>query len=172
MLMLSLIRHAKSSWDDPDLEDRERPLSRRGQKAAPLVGRYIAASLPPVSRVLCSDAVRTRATLTLVLAELAPPPPPIDYERSLYLAAPPIYLNQLSGCASTDTHVLVLGHNPGIHMLALELAGGGDYKALERLTGKFPTGALAVIEFDVRHWRDVTRASGRLTRFVTPKQLA
>lgn len=172
MLTLSLLRHAKSNWDDTDLDDHERPLSKRGARAAPLVGKFMARTLPPIARVLCSDAVRTRATLTLVLAELPAPPPAISYERDLYLASPGAYRRHIASCADTDTHLLVIGHNPGIHMLALELVGEGERRDLAALAGKFPTAALAVIDFPVSRWRGVIPATGRLRRFVTPKDLA
>lgn len=172
MLTLSLLRHGKSSWDDADLDDHERPLSKRGRKAAALIGKYMSLSLPAVTRVLCSDSVRTRATLMLVLSELQPPRPTVSYEPSLYLAAPDAYLSLLSSCVDTESHVLMIGHNPGIHMLALALAGEGDPSQLTHLAGKFPTGALAVIEFDAKRWRNASAANGRLSCFVTPKQLA
>ncbi|MFM1814534.1 MAG: hypothetical protein RLZ98_1229 [Pseudomonadota bacterium] len=171
MLTLSLLRHAKSSWDDTDLDDHERPLAKRGTKTAPLVGKFIANELPPINRVLCSDAVRTRATLTLVLAELGEPLPDISYEPDLYLATPATYLRHLARCADADSHVMMVGHNPGMQMLALELTKVGEKKDLAALAQKFPTAALAVIQFDARAWREACRASGQLVRFVTPKEL-
>ncbi len=172
MLTLSLLRHAKSSWADEDLDDHDRPLSKRGTKAAPLVGAYMAANLPPVNCVLCSDAVRTRATLTLVLSELAPPTPEIAYLEQLYLAAPETYIEHIRACPDTAKHVLVIGHNPGMHILALSLVRSGKKRDLAALGGKFPTAALAVVTFEQAAWRDIDTASGKLERYVTPKQLA
>ena len=172
MLTLSLLRHAKSSWSEPALDDHERPLAKRGTKAATKIGKFLAKNLPPISHVLCSDAVRTRATLTLLLAKLPQPRPRIEYQPALYLATPATYFNHISSCPSTAHHLLVIGHNPGIHMLALELTETGSEKDLAALAGKFPTAALAVIEFDYDHWRDIARAQGVLRRFITPKALA
>ncbi|HXF54451.1 MAG TPA: histidine phosphatase family protein [Hyphomicrobiaceae bacterium] len=172
MLTLSLLRHAKSSWSDPELDDHERPLAKRGIKDAPRIGRFMAAAKLVPDLVLCSGAVRTRATLTLVLAELPHTPAEILYEEDLYLAAPAAMLARLSKVKLPARHVLMVGHNPGLQALALELTGEGARKGLAGLAGKFPTGALAVIDFDLGSWSALRAASGRLRLFVTPRRLA
>lgn len=171
MLILSLLRHAKSAWDDPSLDDHERALAPRGIKAAPLVGRHIAREKLQPELILCSDAVRTRATLALLLPELVSPPPAIRYEPRLYLAAPDTILDVIAKSAGKARHVMVVGHNPGLHALALSLTGGGDKAALAELATKFPTAALALLTFQTRSWKDLQPASGRLQCFVTPRGL-
>jgi phosphohistidine phosphatase len=171
MLTLSLLRHAKSSRDDAELEDHERPLAKRGTKDAPRIGRFMAAEEVRPDLVLCSSAVRTRATLTLVLAELPGRPPEIAYDDELYLAAPPGLLGRLAKVKASVGHVLMVGHNPGLHALALALTGGGEHKALAGLAGKFPTGALAVIDFDAGSWSALKPGSGHLRLFMTPRRL-
>jgi phosphohistidine phosphatase len=171
MLTLSLLRHAKSSWDDTELEDHERPLAKRGTKDAPRIGKFMAAEELRPDLVLCSGAVRTRATLTLVLAELPGEPPEIVYDDALYLAAPPGLLGRLAKVKASASHVLMVGHNPGLHALALMLTGSGERKALAGLAGKFPAGALAVIEFDAGSWQALKSGSGRLSLFMTPRRL-
>ncbi len=116
--------------------------------------------------------MRTRATLALLLAELGPPPLRIVYDEALYLASPDAIRTELGRIDDSDAHVLVVGHNPGLHALALELVGGGDRKALAMLAREFPTGALAVLSFDVASWKDLKNASGHLDHFTTPRRLA
>jgi phosphohistidine phosphatase len=172
MLTLSLLRHTKSSWEDNALEDHERPLAKRGTKDAPRIGAFMAAEKLVPDLVLCSDAVRTRATLTMVLAELPGKPPEIAYDEGLYLAAPQELLGRLAKVRSSARHVLMVGHNPGLHALALALTGGGERKALAGLAGKFPTGALAVIDFETSSWAEVKAGRGRLRLYTTPRRLA
>jgi phosphohistidine phosphatase len=170
VLTLLLLRHAKSTWDDPELEDYDRGLATRGLKAAPRMGRYIATQHLKPDLVLCSGAVRTRATLALVLPELGSPPPRIRYDNALYLAGPDVLLDAI-GKAGTSPRVMLVGHNPGIHALALALTGGGDKAALAELATRYPTAALAVLTFPAAAWKDVAPATGRLERFVTPRGL-
>lgn len=172
MLTLSLLRHAKSSWDDRALDDHERPLAKRGTKAAPEVARYIKAEGLVPDLVLCSTAVRTRATLALLVAELGPPAPAIRFEDALYLAPSDVILSRIRAVETGVRHVMVIGHNPGMHALALELVGDGDRKTVASLATEFPTAALAVFAFDVGRWSEIGAASGRLERFVTPRRLA
>lgn len=170
MPTLLLLRHAKSSWDDPSLKDFERPLSERGENAAPRMGAYMAAQGLAPELILCSPAVRARQTLDLVLPHLAGGPT-VVYEDNFYLAAPSVLLARLRKVGATVHHVLVVGHDPGMQGLALELAGSGDAETLQSLGRKFPTGALAVIRFDVRDWSKVGPGKGSLELFVTPKTL-
>lgn len=171
MLTLSLLRHAKSSWADPELSDHERPLAKRGARAVPALAKFIRQEKLRPGLVLCSDAMRTRATLALLLAELGPPAPQVIYDERLYLAAPDAIRAALAGVSEDYAHVLVVGHNPGLHALALELVGEGDRKLLAALAREFPTGALAVFSFDVASWKDVQPAVGHLEHFTTPRRL-
>ena len=172
MLRLTLLRHAKSNWEDPELDDFERPLSKRGLKAAPEVGRELARLGPLPDRVLCSTAVRTRATLALVLAELDGPPPKISYEDSLYLALPELMLEDIQDKAGEARHILVVGHNPGMHGLALALTGDGKRKDIQAMAAKFPTAALAHLTFDTDDWGQVRPGTGTLHAFITPAKRA
>jgi phosphohistidine phosphatase len=172
MLTLSLLRHAKSSWSDPELDDHERPLAKRGAKAIPALAKFVRQEKLRPSLVLCSDAIRTRATLALLLAELGPPAPQVIFDDALYLASPDAIRTELGRVEGSATHVLVVGHNPGLHALALELVGEGDRKMLAMLAREFPTGALAVISFDATSWKDLKSASGHLEHFTTPRRLA
>lgn len=172
MLTLLLLRHAKSSWDDPGLDDFDRPLAKRGTRAAAAIGSFLGASGLKPGLVLCSAAVRTRATLALLLCELDDPPPEVLTNENLYLAGADAVLGELRRAGGTTPTVMVIGHNPGLHALALSLSGDGDRKALADLAMKFPTGALAVITFDCSRWSEIKPAAGRLKRFITPRGLA
>ncbi len=170
MLTLSILRHAKSSWADPELDDHERPLAKRGVKAIPILAKFMRQSKLRPTLALCSDAMRTRATLTLLLAELGPPAPKVIYDETLYLASPHTIRSVLAD-ADSEPHILLVGHNPGLHALTLELVGEGDRKMLAALAQEFPTGALAVLSFDAVSWRDLKSASGHLEQFTTPRRL-
>jgi phosphohistidine phosphatase len=172
MLTLSLLRHAKSSWDNPELSDYERPLSKRGTRAASEIGQYLMREKLVPDLVLCSGALRTRATLALVLAEIGPPAPEVRYEDGLYLATPDAMLALVHPVEAAFRHLMLIGHNPGIHALALGLVGEGARKTIGLLAREFPTGALARLVFDAEAWSDLKTASGRLERFVTPRRLA
>jgi phosphohistidine phosphatase len=171
MLTLSLLRHAKSSWADRELEDHERPLAKRGTKAAGAMGAFIAKEGLRPDLVLCSGAVRTRATLALVLPELGTPAPQVVYDDVLYMATPAALLGRVQKVTDEARHVMLIGHNPGLHALALELTGKGNRKDVEALATKFPTAGLAVLTFKARKWSDLCAGDGKLELFVTPRQL-
>lgn len=171
MLTLSLLRHAKSNWDDPSLKDFDRPLAKRGENAAPRMGAYMAAEGLAPELILCSPAVRARQTLDLVLPRIAGGPT-VVYEDGFYLAAPSVMLARVRRIEAKVRHAMIVGHDPGMQGLALELAGTGEAELLQALAVKFPTGGLAVIRFKARDWSKVGPAKGRLERFVTPKMLA
>jgi phosphohistidine phosphatase len=171
MLTLSLLRHAKSNWDDTDLDDFERPLAKRGVAAAPEMGRAMRELKLKPDLVLCSTAVRTRATLALVLLELGPPVPEVEYDDRLYLATPAAMLARLRKVDDKIRHVMIVGHNPGTHALALELTGVAKREDMADLASKFPTAGFANITFEDDRWRDVKSGSGRLVVFLTPRKI-
>ena len=168
---LLLLRHAKSSWDDRTLEDHERPLNKRGLRDAPRIGEWLRAEGLRPDLVLCSDAVRTRATLTLVLAALGGPAPRIVLEPRLYLADAAVLLAELARIEAGVHCCMMIGHNPGLQALALDLAGQGDGADLAALADKLPTAGLAVIDLDIPEWRTLRSGIGRLSRFVRPRHL-
>ncbi|MET1026857.1 MAG: histidine phosphatase family protein, partial [Dongiaceae bacterium] len=142
---LMLLRHAKSAWDQPELSDTERPLSKRGRRAAPLIGQFmLAEGLIPIS-VLCSTAVRARETWDLVAATW-PHPPPQKPIAELYMSTPRDILAILRNKGGDAASLLVIGHNPGLGDLANWLADDGDAEAISRMRQKFPTTGLAIID--------------------------
>lgn len=172
MKTLLLLRHAKSSWDDPSLDDFDRPLNERGRKAAPRVGAWMRTSDWVPERVLCSAARRARETWARVEEALeADPPPDVEVVQGLYLAEPHRILAFVRGQPEEVERVLVVGHNPGFEDLARILAGSGDPLARSLLGGGFPTGGLAVFRFPVERWEQVAPGGGRLEVFVRPRDL-
>jgi len=170
MLTLSILRHAKSSWANPLLDDFDRPLAGRGQKSAPLTGAFIAERGLIADLILCSGSVRTRETLDLVLDAMNTRPETV-YDDALYHATVPTLLAKTRAAPDGKLHVMLVGHNPGLHAFALELAGGGEGADLRALAYKFPSGALAVVAFDKPHWSEIGPGDGHLTVFATPKSL-
>lgn len=171
MKTLLLLRHAKSSWDDPDLSDFARPLAPRGEKAAPLIAKYMAQKCPAPGLVLCSGARRTVQTWELVSGRLGADLP-VKFQRGLYLAPPSRLLAAIRRVPDDVDCLLMIGHNPGTEHLAARLSGpASDDKAFVRMMEKFPTAALAQIEFDLPAWPAVGDGTGRLRRFVRPRDL-
>src|SRR5271166_2831084 len=170
MHQLLLLRHAKSSWDDPKLADRDRPLSKRGRRAAAAMRRALLAYGLTPDVVLVSLSRRTRETM----AALEPwdHTPLVQQMEALYLATAPQLLAVLRSVNETVRSVMLIGHNPGMHELAVQLSStsaAGD--ATGRLTAGFPTAALA--EFSVAaQWQHLDAAGTRLVRFLRPRDLA
>jgi len=167
---LLLLRHAKSAWSDPRLDDHERPLSSRGERAAKAMAEHIARGPLRPDLILCSTAMRTRQTLAPLVKRLGAPAPPIALERGLYLASEDVLLDHLRDLAESVSTALLIGHNDGIWRLAEALAGGGPSEALAALRAKFPTGALATLSVP-GPWRGLTRGSAKLVAFVRPRDL-
>jgi phosphohistidine phosphatase len=167
-MRLWLLRHAKSSWGDPSVEDRDRPLAPRGERAADRMREYVVAEGIRPALVLCSSALRTRQTLARVLPALEPELE-VRVESSLYTFDATPLLERLRAVPDDVASVLLIGHNPAIHELAVMLAARGD--RLDQLAQKYPTGALAEIELPASSWHGVGERSGELTRFVVPRVL-
>lgn len=170
MKTLHLLRHAKSSRDDPKLEDHDRPLNSRGIEDAMAVAEHCATAGLQPDLILCSSALRTRATLGLLIPYL-PPVPRIEIEPGLYLASSAELLARVRAVGDEVSSVLVIGHNDGLHEFAAALAGSGDAKLRTRLREKFPTAALASFGLALERWRGLTPGAGALTGLVTPKDL-
>jgi phosphohistidine phosphatase len=165
-----LLRHAKSDWTRPGGRDHERTLAPRGREAAPRIGVYMVHHGLTPDLVLCSTATRARETWDLVAKAFAAKPPAI-YEDRLYEANAGALFDVVKETKSSAHVLLLTGHNPALHDFAQRLIASGDTDARQRLTEKFPTGALAVIDFAVDDWRKLHPRSGRLDRLVVPRTL-
>jgi len=164
-LTLHLLRHAKSSWDDPALADADRPLTARGERAAAKLVRRLARERVAPGLVLCSSARRARQTLELILPALGDPA--VLVEEGLYAAGAPALLARLRQLPAGVREAMLIGHNPGIHELAVLLAGGGAPASLHE---GFPTGAMVSISLRGATWGDVRRG-GVVTRLLLPREL-
>lgn len=170
MKTLYVLRHAKSWWDDPSLADHDRPLDARGERAALVVGRYMRQQGFAPDRVLCSSARRAIDTLVLVRSQWDTVPT-IDLDRALYLSGARAILNRIATLDAGTGSVLVVGHNPDLHNLVVNLAAKGNGPLLEAAREKFPTASLAVIKLPLDDWQGIVSTQGRLIGYVTPKTL-
>ncbi len=174
MKRLLLLRHAKSSHDDPGLDDRDRPLAERGRTDAPCVGAYMRRKKYLPDLVYCSTARRTVDTWELVQPELGSIAR-VEYLPALYLASASAMIGIIRGADNAAGTLLVIGHNPGLEECAAELAGQPETPAecetQDIMDEKFPTAALAVLDFDIARWKDAASDGGRLVNFVRPADL-
>jgi phosphohistidine phosphatase len=166
---LWLLRHAKSSWDQPDLPDRLRPLAPRGIRAAKAMARHLRATAVAPDLVLCSPARRALQTWEGV-APGVPPDTAVEIDEAIYHAEGDELLARLREVPSAIGSVLLVGHNPGLQDLAVDLVGSGDVGLRERLPTKFPTGALATLDVP-GEWHDLTWDVASLLAFIVPREL-
>ena len=171
MRTLYLLRHAKSSWDDPRLPDHERPLSERGQRAAGQIALHLERNAIRPALVLCSSARRTRETLAAIRVALGENAD-VVVEDELYGADAGQLVVRLRRCPPEAPSVMVIAHNPGLEDVAQHLAGDGDERALRQLRTKFPTGALATLDIGEHPWADLAPGQAYLVSLVTPRELA
>ena len=157
-----LLRHAKSSWDDPGLVDHDRPLAPRGRKAAKRMARWAADNGVRPELVLCSTALRARSTLELILDALGAPE--VEIEGGLYHASAADLLERLRALPTDIADVLVIGHNPALYELTGMLAPPGPEA--------FPTGALAELRCAINAWTDTRQGCGQLEALVVPRSLS
>lgn len=169
MRRLLLLRHAKSAYPQ-GVGDIDRPLNPRGREAAPLMGAYIARESLAPDHVMVSPARRTQETWEAARGELTETP--METVPSIYEAPASRILDAIRSAPAEAQTLLVIGHNPGLGDLAVRLAGEGPKELRNDLREKFPTAALAVLEFEVVGWEDIAPGTGRLLRFVRPRQLA
>ena len=170
MKILTLLRHAKSGWNDPVARDFDRPLNRRGRKAAQTIGREMRSLGLSFDRVVASPAVRVVETLADVGEGFGGRIDP-DFDDRLYLASVATLLDVIHETENEAERLLIVGHNPGLEMLAMYLAGE-DQKGLRgEVAVKYPTATLAEIVLPIDDWSEVGEGMGRIERFVRPRDL-
>ncbi len=170
MPTLCLLRHAKSAWDDPTLDDHDRPLQARGERAAVLMGQFMRQQDIRPDLVLCSSARRAQDTWALAATRL-PGSQALSVERELYLSGATELLERLQSLPRSAETVVLVAHQPDMQDLALMLVDDGPADDLERLQEKFPTAGLAVIAAPGKDWRGLKPGSARLELFAAPKSL-
>jgi phosphohistidine phosphatase len=167
MHTLYLLRHAKSSWSDPELADHERPLSPRGRRDAKRIFDHLLRLGIAPALVLCSTSRRTLETLQLVRPALDAAT--VSFESELYAASVETLLERLHAVPEEVSSVMLIGHNPGLEHLALLVASDGP--ELGRLETKFPTAALATLTLPTATWQRLSEADAVLDAYVVPKEL-
>ncbi len=168
MKRLFLLRHAKSSWDDPHAADHDRPLAPRGRKAAKEIAAYMKDKRFEPSIVLCSSALRARQTWEIA-APAFPNRTAVEIEPSLYRAGKEELMSRLRSIPPEVSSVLLIGHNPAMQELVVTLAC--ESGQLQSIRKKFSTAALAVLEAQISDWKELEPAAAELTDFVIPKRL-
>ena len=170
MKTLTILRHAKSGWDDPLLRDFDRPLNAKGQRAARLMGHHLASLGLRFDHIVASSAVRVRETIddfARGYGDLAAP----EWDKTLYLASADTLIDHLHALPDDAHRVLLVGHNPGLEELVLLLARDDGSHARDAVEVKFPTASVAEIDFAVDRWADAKAGGGVLVRFIRPRDL-
>lgn len=169
---LLLLRHAKAEPGTPDQEDHDRILTERGLGDAAAMARYLKKHGYAAARILCSTSLRTVQTVEAILAAT---PAPVDYLPGLYLAPPGRILALAQDAAEADTVLMLVGHNPGLEqcaaLLAREPVRPREQHRHDVMDEKFPTAALAVLDFNITSWKKLSPDTGRLVDFVRPRDL-
>jgi phosphohistidine phosphatase len=161
MRLLTLIRHAKASWDNPELGDYVRPLSLRGQRDAPEMARMLATELEPPLQLVSSPALRALTTAQIFATTLKLNHADIKIEQRIYDATLGTLLDIVNTQDDRNRHVVLFGHNPGFTELAQLFA--------EVPFGEMPTCGVLTLSFDAAHWREVAPRSGSVVRYRFPK---
>jgi len=170
MKRLTLLRHAKSSWDDPVARDFDRPLNAKGHRAGRTVGQEMRRLGLHFDAIVASPAARVVETLEEVAQGFGTPLSP-RFDERIYLASRDALLDLVRTTDDAIASLLLVGHSPGLERLALHLAGVKDKKLRESVEEKYPTGALVEIDLPVEHWEDIGDSEGTITRFIRPRDL-
>ncbi len=170
MKKVILVRHGKSSWADPDLEDHDRPLAPRGRGASPVIARWLAGRGHLPDLVLCSSSLRTRETAT-IMTEAVPELPAPEIIPELYHASPQALLARLSTLDDARKAVMVIGHNPGLSSLTRLLTNGSVRPRCARAFEHFPTAAAAVFAVPVERWSEIAPRGADFVDFARPREL-
>jgi phosphohistidine phosphatase len=171
MKCLTVLRHAKSSWDEPNIDDFDRPLNERGWKAARRMGKELKRRGMQFDFALASPAARVRETLDGLAEGYGEFRFATKFEPRLYAADTATLLELVHGLPEDAGRVLLLGHNPGLQRLIVELATDDENGLRDRVADKYPTAALAVIQLPAQHWGEVAPGSGTIAELIVPKEL-
>jgi len=170
MKRVILLRHGKSSWRDPELEDHDRPLNKRGRGSSIVIGGWLSCRGYQPDVVLCSSAIRTRETAKRVRRAMPELPEPV-IEPRLYLADPDGMVSCLRQLPEDAETVLLVGHQPGLSGFARKLANQDVRPRCAQAFAHFPTAAAAVLELDISKWNELAYGLGRFVDFAKPREL-
>ena len=163
MKNLTIVRHAKSSWDYPELSDRERPLNKRGKRDAPVMGQRIADAGIRPSLIISSPAVRAWETAKVVARALSYPLEFLQRENDLYHASVNIILDVIAAQDNGFNNLMLFGHNPGLTSFANFLSPG--------LTSNLPTAGVVSVRIDRDNWKLHDRPDTELVLHDWPKKV-
>ena len=169
MKTLTLLRHAKSDWDDTVPRDFDRPLNPRGRRAARTIGREMKRLGLRFDHVIASPAVRVRETLGEVEAAFGTLAP--EFDKRIYLADPDTLLDLIRGTPDAAETLLLAGHNPGLEQLVLALSAPTAGPLRGEVEIKYPTATLAELRLPIERWMDVSDGTADLSRFIRPRDL-
>lgn len=174
MKTLTLLRHAKSGYDDPLLRDFDRPLNERGRRAAVRIGEWLhsarkSGEMPDFDHVFASPALRCKQTVEGVEAGMGGPLAPL-YEKRIYLSSSATLVELVAGFADHHRNAMLIGHNPGLEDLLLELVPPGA-RLRDEAELKYPTATLARLDLDIERWAQVDGGRAVLARFIRPRDL-
>lgn len=170
MKTLTLLRHAKSTWDDPVERDFDRPLNGRGRRAAHRMGRYLKDEGLAFDQVVASPALRVQQTVVGVEDGYGAPLAAL-YDRRIYMASASTLLDLVHGLDDRHARVLLVGHNPGLEDLVLMLVPQGAGGFRDEVEIKYPTATLAELRFDTNQWAAIAERSATLARLMRPREL-
>jgi phosphohistidine phosphatase len=170
MRRLGILRHAKSDWGDPGLDDHNRPLNERGWKAARRIGGELKQRRITFDLVLASTAARARETIDGV-QETYDLKAPIEFEPRIYLASEDTLLELVLGLSDNVHSALFVGHNPGLQRLVLDLTRDDHRGLRQRIDGKYPTGAFAIVELPAQTWAEIQPRTGKIVELILPKDV-
>jgi len=168
MRSLYVLRHAKSDWSDGSLKDFDRPLNNRGRKAAKAIGKELRKRKIKPDLVLASAALRASQTLRRV-EEFSGTSFDVREDKRIYMAEPQLLIDLIRSAPDDAKRLMIIGHNPGLQQLVLLLARSGELR--DEAAEKFPTAALAEINFQAESWRDVAPGDGSLEILLRPRDL-
>ena len=171
MKRLAVLRHAKSDWGDPGIDDFNRPLNERGWKAARRIGKEMKHRKMNFDLGLASPAARVRETIDGVTETYGEPKFPIRFEPRIYAASVDTLFDLVREISADVEAALMIGHNPGFERLVIELTRDDKKGLRRRVVGKFPTAAMAVIELPAISWAEVEAGSGQVVELILPKEL-
>lgn len=170
MKKLSLLRHAKSDWQDPATRDFDRPLNDKGKRVARAMGHWVAGQKIRFDHILASPAKRVQETLEHFIEGYGKRYD-IEWERKIYLASSATILDAVRDCDDKYDHILVVGHNPGIEDIIFDLVPDDGSENRDMVEKKYPTGAFAELHIDCDHWADISDKAAHFEIFMPPRNV-
>ena len=174
MKQLAILRHAKSDWGNPGMTDFDRPLNKRGRKAAKKVGLALRERGLAVDRIVCSPAQRAKETVERFERGFErgfESLPPVSLEPRLYMCATGTLIDVIRDLPDDAATVMIVGHNPGFHDIVLRMTLPDEQGLRDKVGANYPTGAFALIDFPVTSWADVAPATGEIRDVIVPREL-